>query len=483
MQKRRLKILIFLTGICGLLFFSLTMAFGRTSTIWPSIADHFDLPSDTNHASVRREIYWLVHNPQNFEALTENARPYIYYIYTQTQKKHLPAELALLPMLESNYKPFTYSPVGAVGLWQLMPGTAEGEGIQINWWYDGRRDTIASTDVALNYLTYLHKFFNGNWLLAIASYDAGAGTVLNAIHYNEARHLPTDFWSLPLPKETRRYVPKLIAIADILRHPSHYNVELPSVPNAPIVNTVAIHKQMNLSVVAKDAGISLSEVEMLNPGFRRFATPPHKTTILVLPINHIEAFLKKIKIYTADKATQWIHYTVQPGDTLITIAKKFKTSTTALKLANNLKNHVIRVFHPLLIPKASKKVTKAINGKISKRVISEDHLPGPKRFTYTATANDSLWKIAKKYHLKIAELRYWNNLSPRTMIHKGEKLIIWKGHHHAYNPGYHAYTVEPDDNLSMIAYKNHTSTTRLKTLNHLHSDILNIGQVLTVPNS
>ena len=484
MQKRLTQLFTLIITLTFALSLRATYAFGHSNSIWPEIADHFDLPSASYHSNVRRQIYWLTHNPANFEQLTENAKPYIYYVYQQTRKKHLPAELALLPMLESNYKPFTYSQVGAVGLWQLMPGTATGEGITMNWWYDGRRDVVASTEVALNYLSYLHKMLNNNWLLAIAAYDAGAGTILNAIHYNREHGRSTDFWSLPLPKETRQYVPRLIAIADILRHPSYYHIHLPFVANTPYLGTATIDKQMDLSAIAKAASVSLSEVQILNPGFRRLATPPNQKTTLVLPISHIHTFLSKIKAQVKSATAKWIHYKVQPGDTLSTIAKKFKTTINAIKQANNLHNHIIRVFHAILIPEATKQAIKAIiHSKISKSIMNEDHLPGPQQVIYSVTSHDSFSRIAHKYHVKIAQIRYWNNLTQHHVLKKGEKLILWTGQHHAYKPGFHTYAVVPDDTLSVIAEKNHTTVSRLKKLNHLRSDILNIGQRLTIPNS
>lgn len=378
-MRKKLSTLLFLT----LLIISLTgilplnprmlplgaaIALSHSSSIWPTIADHFSLPSNTHHPNVRRQIDSFARVPSNFDEFTHNARPYLYYVYIETQKRHLPAELALLPMLESDYKPLTHSRAGAVGLWQLMPDTARGAGIKMNSWYDGRRDTIAATKVALNYLSYLHNLFNGNWLLAIAAYDAGSGTVLNAIHHNKSRGLPTDFWSLPLPKETKLYVPRLLAIAHVVSHPNDYHVQLPAISNDPVVDTVTIENPMNLTDIANKAGISLDEVRQLNPGFKRSTTPPHQATTLILPANHIDTFLHQSKTRSTQK----------------------------------------------------------------------------------------------------------------TALPKRKKLIIRKKHHHSAQPRYHTYTVQPNDDIGIIAHRHHLSVSALKKLNHLASNRIIIGQRLSV---
>lgn len=487
MRRMRIlcKTIISITAICAGLFLTNNahaFSFSPSNSLWSAIADRHQLSAESSHYYVKRELKWYSHNPRYVERLSKNAYPYLYYVYKQTKKNHLPAELALLPMLESNYRPFTYSHVGAVGLWQLMPGTAAGQGIHMNWWYDGRRDTIDATKVALSYLSYLHQFFHGDWLLAIAAYDAGEGTVLNAIRYNQKRNLPTDFWELKLPKETRIYVPRLLALANIIEHPSSYHVHLNPIPNAPIVDTVTIHNQMNLSSIAKAANMTLKQVHELNPGFRRFATPPKQSARLILPISNIPHFLKQAKTY-AKASTEWVHYTVQPGDTLGKIANHFKTSVAAIKQANGMHNNVIRVYHPILIPKASKTISgQPIKNAIAKQLINEDHIPGPKHLTYTVKPGDSLWTIAKKFGVKIVQLRYWNKLAKNAVLKNNQQLVIWKSNHHLYLPGFHHYTVKSGDTLSVIAEKNHTSVQSIKSANHLKSDALHISQQLIIPN-
>lgn len=187
----------------------------HNSDLWSVLQHQFTLNHYENNPAVKAQIEWFLKRKKYIYKLAENAQPYLYYILTQVDKRKLPAEMVLLPMIESAYDPFAFSSAGASGLWQMMPGTASGFGLKQNWWYDGRRDIVASTNAALDYLSYLQSFFNGNWLLAIAAYDSGEGTVLSATRKNIAKGEPTDFWSLNLPRETQAYIPKLLALAEI----------------------------------------------------------------------------------------------------------------------------------------------------------------------------------------------------------------------------------------------------------------------------
>ncbi|EKD91720.1 MAG: hypothetical protein ACD_29C00418G0001, partial [uncultured bacterium] len=219
--------------------------------LWPVMSENFDIPSsDIKKTGVRQQLDWDLHNRKYIHRLTVNAKPFLYYVFQETKKYHLPAELALLPMIESGYVPRGRSTAGAVGLWQLMPGTADNFGIKMNYFYDGRRSTTVSTQAALRFLSYLYQEFDHNWLLALAAYNAGPGTVLEAIKYNQAHGRPTNFWALPLPKETEAYIPKLLALATVIQHPHTYGMNLEPVPNKAVTGTVTINKQMKLQTIA-----------------------------------------------------------------------------------------------------------------------------------------------------------------------------------------------------------------------------------------
>ena len=256
------------------------------------IPRNFTIPVDTDKTDIRNQIDTDLSHPKYLHKLTENARPYLYYIFQETQKKHLPAELALLPMVLSEYTPSYTSKNGAVGLWQLMPKTARNYGIQMNKWYDGRQSTIVSTKAALNYLTYLYDQFDHNWLLALAAYNAGPGVVMAAINHNKEHGRPTDFWALHLPKQTKQYIPKLLALAEIIRHPNEYGVQLSPVPNKPVTSTITIQKQTPLKTIAAMAHTSVSTLKKLNPQIQGQTTPPNQIITLVLPADKKPEFEK-----------------------------------------------------------------------------------------------------------------------------------------------------------------------------------------------
>lgn len=321
----------------------------RGKNLWPVLTAHFDLGDYSDQPDVRDEIYFLTHHKSTLREMLNNAVPYLYYVYQQTQQRDMPAEFALLPMIESDYNPFAYSRAGAVGLWQLMQGTASSLGIETSWWYDGRRDTLVSTQVALNYLSHLHDTLH-NWLLTAAAYNAGIGTVQTAEEYNERYNLSTDFWNLRLPRETKWYVPELLALAEIIKNPAEYGIKLPYIPNAPYFSATNVNSQISLQKAAKLAGISPRLMHLLNPGIRRFATSPHSNHILLIPISRKQAFDKKLAKLDGKPHLSWHYHEVQRGETLTQIAKNYHTTISYLKKINHLKHNHLEAYQGILVP-------------------------------------------------------------------------------------------------------------------------------------
>lgn len=446
-------------------------------SLWSSMPHYFGLKKETAHPIVQKEIQRLTKHQYYINGLTHNARPYLYYIFGQTQKRRMPAELALLPMVESDYTPFAYSKRGATGLWQMMPGTASGFGLRIDWWYDGRRDLIASTNAALKYLSYLHSYF-GNWLLAIAAYDSGEGTVRAAIRYNKRHNKPTDFWSLPLPAETKRYIPKLLALAAIISDRKHYGLHLNAIPNQPYFAAIEMRGQIDLNRVVKLADTNTEIIRKLNPGFRRWTTNPKGQYLLLIPASKANLFVTNLKQSEHQHVT-WIHHRVTKGESLGRLANLYHTTTAILQRVNNLKSNTIRIGQELLIPKSyhgkfSKKITK------QKGSIAEDRLPGPKRVVHTVRSRDTLGSIAARYHIRPGQIRYWNHLGYHAKLQSKQKLVIWKKQHH-YHTGSHLYTVKNGDNLSGIASRFRVSVRSIMDLNHLHGNVLHIRQKIKIP--
>lgn len=278
-----------------------TYALHKKHDLWHDLRKQFRLSVNTNNPRIKAQLKWYSRHPKYLLYMMNKAAPYLYYIERKINTRDLPGELALVPMIESEYDPFSYSRAGASGLWQLMPETGSGFGLKQNWWYDGRRDIYASTDAALDYLTHLHQFFNNDWLLAIGAYDCGEGKIQRAMTSNTDRSLPTDFWSLSLPLETTLYVPRLLALSVIVKNPERFGITLPNIVNRPYFDRIDVGTQIDLTKAAKLAGIDLAEMYKLNPGFDHWATDPKGPHLLVLPIDKIDQFKQNLAVAPTNK--------------------------------------------------------------------------------------------------------------------------------------------------------------------------------------
>ncbi|MCV6638888.1 transglycosylase SLT domain-containing protein [Candidatus Albibeggiatoa sp. nov. NOAA] len=353
---------------------------GKSKNLWTRIRNGYSL-THVSHPRIDAAIKRYTKSPYYFPKISKQAKPYLYHIVQEIEKRGLPLELALLPAIESAYEPSAYSHMRAAGIWQFTPGTAKHFGLKHNVWYDERRDIITSTDAALDYLKYLHKFFDGDWLLAIGAYNCGEGNMRKAIKRNKRAGKPTDFWSLNLPKETKAFVPKILGVARVVVNPKKYGVNVNYIPNTPYLQTVEIDQQIDLSVAAKFAGLSAHEFKRLNPGYRRRATGPDGPFQLALPVNKVASFKRKLKKVTMKD--------LMPNPELAKLELKVGKSK-----------------------RTSKKVAKKSNAK--KRI-------------HTVRSGDSLWEIARKYRVTVSKLTRWNNISKRQTLRLGQKLTIWQG--------------------------------------------------------
>ena len=454
--------------------------------LWPVLSQNFSILSDADKGDIQYQIDRDLQHPRYIQKLTKNARPYLYYIYQETQKKHLPAELALLPMIESEYTPSGYSSKGAVGLWQLMPHTAYLYGVKINTWYDGRRSTTVSTTVALKFLSYLYDQFHHNWLLALAAYNAGPGTVSAAIHYNRAHGQPTNFWALHLPAQTEAYIPKLLALAAIIQHPAEYGIHLIPVPNKPITSTVTIKKQMPLQTIAHLAHTSVHTVKKLNPALKKTETPPHQIVTLVLPANKKTEFENHLKSQTATQKAlaekKLDQYTVQHGDSLSSIASKYKITIDALKEMNQLHSEIIRSNQLLIVPKLFSHVERKATATALK----------PLRCNGSTRDSKCVKLLAQKTSVK--PQRLGNDTRTSSIDSHGKEIrhVRDKAVTHAAHPTTtpaishdheHTYIVKRGDNLHRLAAEFNTTTYHILAHNHLKTATLQVGQRLLMPNA
>ena len=384
---------------------------------------HFDIP-DNKRVRVQRN--WYAKHPGYLDRVAKRAEPFLHYIVQELEASDMPMELALLPIVESAFDPFAYSHGRASGMWQFVPGTGKRFGMKQNWWYDGRRDVIASTQGAIAYLKYLNEFFDGDWLLALAAYNSGEGRVRRAVKHNARKNKPTDFWSLDLPKETRAYVPKLLALADIVRRPEDFDLKLYEINNKQVISTVDIESQLDLAKAARLADLSLAEFQRLNPGFNRWATDPDGPHYLVVPTAKVEAFKTGLAKLSDKDRLSWQRYQIKRGDSLIRIAKKFHTTPELIRKVNSIKGNNIRAGKHLLIPVAAQALDDYIlsqEQRLSKT--QQRQRPGIKTY-HKVKSGDTLWDISRLYNVSSKSIAKWNGMAPRDYIKPGQKLVIWQ---------------------------------------------------------
>jgi membrane-bound lytic murein transglycosylase D len=380
--------------------------------IWDRLRRGFAL-GRVEHPRISYEIQRLQQSPYAFRALMAEGEPFLHHVLNRVEQAGFPTEIALLPAVESGFQPHVYSPNGAAGLWQFMPATGQSLGLHSDWWFDKRRTVRQSTDAAMRYLAELHQRFDGDWLHALAAYNAGTGTVKRAIRKNRQRGLPTDFWSLDLPGETDMYVPRLLALAQIVSDPAAHRLALPTILDTPYFAMVDTGGQIDLNVAADLAGISVEELFELNAGHRRWTSHPDGPHVLLLPIATVDRFETGLAQLPDDQRLRLERYRIQRGDSLSVIAQRFDVSVGAIQQTNGLRDSRIRAGQHLLIPLSGAAVS--VNGR---------RLPGAEqRTTYRVRQGDSLWTIARRFQVSVADLKRWNRVG--RYIRPGDRLTVF----------------------------------------------------------
>ncbi len=383
----------------------------------------FDIPQNQRVISQRN---WYLKHPSYLERVAKRAEPFLYYIVQELEANNVPVEMALLPIVESAFDPFAYSHGRASGMWQFVPATGERFGMKQNWWYDGRRDVVASTQGAIKYLKYLNKFFDGDWMLALAAYNSGEGRVRRAVKNNARKNKPTDFWSLDLPKETRAYVPKLLALADIIKRPDAFNIKLYEIQNKPVITQVDIGSQLDLAKAAQLADLSLAELQHLNPGFNRWSTDPDGPHYLLIPNNKIEKFTAGVNKLSEKERLAWQRYEIKNGDSLSQIANKFNTSTALIKQVNKINGSQIRAGKHLLIPVATQSLDSYIFSQEQRLAKTQSKKQKGLKTVHTVKSGDTFWDLGRKYKVSSKSIAKWNAMAPRDTLKLGQKLVIWQ---------------------------------------------------------
>ena len=469
------------------------------------IRDGYALP-DVAHYAVDREVELYRKNPDFLDRTFKRGARYLYYIVQEIERRNLPLELALLPVVESAFNPVAYSRSRASGLWQFIPSSGKHYGLEQNWWIDERRDVIEATDAALTYLQYLNRYFAGDWYLAIAAYNGGEGTVSGAVRRNQSAGLPTDFFSLNLRAETRDYVPKLLAISRIVRNPEAYGLSFAAIPNQPFFEAVEPGRQVHLEQVAQLAGITREDMFALNPGYNRMTTPPKGPHRLLLPIPNAQTFRQAMLdqslgdqssvAVVAVEPPPDVRHKVRRGETLSAIARQYDVPILALQQANDIQGSVIHPGDSLLIPAgfagstATLAALAAPRDDITAQLPEHQQPPASKKpKVHVVKSGDTLWDVARKYGVTVPALASANGLSSKAGLVTGARLEIPGKDGTATRTASSSttessrvtYKVKRGDTLSEIADRFDVSVRELRTWNRLRqSSSLRAGQRLVV---
>ncbi|TDO98895.1 LysM peptidoglycan-binding domain-containing protein [Marinomonas balearica] len=442
--------------------------------IWERIRAGYKLNLDVDQPRLRSQLRWYSSHPNYLTRVSKRGERYLYFIVEELEKANMPLEIALLPIVESGFDPFGYSHGRASGPWQFIPSTGQIYGLDQNWWYDGRRDITLSTKAAIAYLTKLGRMFDGNWLHALASYNSGEGTVMRAIRKNKKAGKPTDFWSLDLPKETRAYVPKLLALAKIIKDPAKYSYTTHFIVNKPYFEQVNIGGQIDLAQAANMADISIDEIYLLNPAFNQWATAPNGPHKLLVPISKAKNFRTKLASISPKDRVTWVRYTVKAGDNLLGVAKSHNTTVDVLQDVNKISSSLIRVGQQLMIPVAGNKIESYTLSSHQRLLTKQSTSPSRSRIklNYTVQAGDSLWKIAKQYNTSSKTLARWNSMGLGDPLRPGKKLVVWVKSDKATNTNGRksiikkvVYTLRSGDSLARVANKFNVSLSNIRKWN------------------
>lgn len=463
----------------------------QTDNLWDRIRGGLQL-AELDSPLTRVHVDWYAKRPDYVARMLDRSRRYLFHIVEEVQKRGMPMEIALLPMVESAFNPQAYSRSHAAGIWQFIPSTGKNYGLQQNVWYDGRRDVTAATQAALDYLQKLFMDF-GSWELALAAYNCGEGCVSRAIKKNAAQGKSTDYLSLPLPPETRHYVPKLMAIKQLVLEPENFGVELNDIPNEPYFAQVSINTgAMDVRSAATLAGLSVEEFLSLNPAFPRKLIKAGSEVSVLVPVTHAEVFQANLDKGEWDS---WHPVTAKKGMTVAQIAEQFGTSTARLTEHNKLhlrKGKLIKD-QVILVPVNNAEESELPAANWQEAEMDAREAAGATARYHVVRRGETLAQLARKYQVSSASIKRWNQLKS-SRLSSGQRLLVKPAApaetatrlaSSKAKPAASAtrYTVRRGDTLYSIATRFNVSVSELKSWNKLRGSSVQAGKRLTVQRS
>ena len=401
-----------------------------------------------------------------FDEYLNDSYYFLYFVIQELEKNNLPLELAILPYIESNYDPFSISSSGAVGIWQFMPRTGRLYQLDKSWWNEDRHDPFRSTEAAVKYLKYLYQRFDQNIYLTLAAYNAGPSLLDRRINQNKRRGMDTDFWSLNVPVQTKNYVPKYIALRELILNSDNYGIKLPQIPYEPVVKKISIPGQVEVLTLSEYLDIKPELLYKLNAGYTKWASAPENESVFYIPSEKYILFEDEDNPFKNSNQINWISHIVQSGDSLWSLASKYDTEVKIIKKINYLNNDLLSINDTLLIPLSKSK--------------SNNFIPYE---MYIVSEGDTLWSIAKEYNIEIRDLSRMNSIDENSYLQLGQQLSIGNKNIHRNMESKKRtilYSVKQGDNLFKISELFDVSIRSIEEINNFKNTTLMPGQIIKV---
>ena len=401
-----------------------------------------------------------------FDEYLSDSYYFLFFVIQELEKNNLPLELAILPYIESNYDPFSISSSGAVGMWQFMPRTGRLYQLDKSWWSEDRHDPFRSTEAAVKYLKYLYQRFDQNIYHTLAAYNAGPSLLDRRINQNKRRGMDTDFWSLNVPVQTKNYVPKYIALRELIFNSDNYGIKLPQIPYEPVVKKISIPGQVEVLTLSEYLDIKPELLYKLNAGYTKWASAPEDESVFYIPSEKYILFEDKDNPFKNSNQINWISHIVQSGDSLWSLASKYDTEVKVIKKINYLNNDLLSINDTLLIPLSKSK--------------SNNFIPYE---MYIVSEGDTLWSIAKQYNIEIRDLSRMNSIDENSYLQLGQQLSIGNKNIHRNMESKKRtilYSVKQGDNLFKISELFDVSVRSIEEINNFNNATLMPGQIIKV---